>query len=71
MKKQVAVPDQTETYLRERQAREDLAAWDTENLFRTLAASGDVSRALAILDRLDADKDADKTSIGAGGGSVA
>jgi predicted transcriptional regulator len=31
-----------------------LAAWDTENHFRTLAASGDVTQALAILDRLDA-----------------
>lgn len=31
-----------------------LAAWDTENRFRVLAASGDVDKALAILDRLDA-----------------
>lgn len=31
-----------------------LAAWDTENHFRTLAATGDVAQALAILDRLDA-----------------
>ena len=31
-----------------------LAAWDTENHFRALAASGDVRQALAILDRLDA-----------------
>lgn len=31
-----------------------LAAWDTENHFRTLAATGDVSQALSILDRLDA-----------------
>lgn len=31
-----------------------LAAWDTENHFRALAATGNVSRALAILDRLDA-----------------
>ncbi len=31
-----------------------LAAWDTENHFRTLAATGDVTQALAILDRLDA-----------------
>lgn len=30
-----------------------LAAWDTENHFRTLAATGNVSEALAILDRLD------------------
>ena len=32
-----------------------LAAWDTENHFRALALTGDVSRALAILDRLDAE----------------
>ena len=31
-----------------------LAAWDTENHFRALAATGDVRQALAILDRLDA-----------------
>lgn len=31
-----------------------LAAWDTENHFRALAANGDIERALAILDRLDA-----------------
>ena len=31
-----------------------LTAWDTENHFRTLAATGDVAQALAILDRLDA-----------------
>ena len=31
-----------------------LAAWDTENRFRTLAAQGDVQQALGILDRLDA-----------------
>lgn len=30
-----------------------LAAWDTENHFRALAMTGDVNRALAILDRLD------------------
>lgn len=30
-----------------------LAAWDTENHFRALAATGDVGRALKILDRLD------------------
>ncbi|MEW5837382.1 MAG: CopG family transcriptional regulator [Pseudomonadota bacterium] len=30
-----------------------LAAWDTENRFRSLAAQGDVHEALAILDRLD------------------
>jgi predicted DNA-binding protein len=32
-----------------------LAAWDTENHFRALAATGNVSQALAILDRLDAE----------------
>ena len=31
-----------------------LAAWDMENHFRALAATGDVQQALAILDRLDA-----------------
>ena len=30
-----------------------LTAWDTENHFRALAATGDVRQALAILDRLD------------------
>lgn len=30
-----------------------LAAWDMENHFRALAATGDVRQALAILDRLD------------------
>ncbi len=32
-----------------------LAAWDSENHFRALAATGDVNRALEILDRLDAE----------------
>lgn len=32
-----------------------LAAWDTENHFRSLAATGNVQQALAILDRLDAE----------------
>jgi len=32
-----------------------LATWDTENHFRALAATGNVSRALEILDRLDAE----------------
>ena len=31
-----------------------LAAWDTENHFRAVAATGDVRTALAVLDRLDA-----------------
>ena len=34
-----------------------LAAWDTENHFRSLAATGDVRQALAILNRLDHDDD--------------
>jgi plasmid stability protein len=33
-----------------------LAAWDTENHFRALAASGDIQKALAVLDRLDAEE---------------
>ncbi|ANB02231.1 hypothetical protein [Ectothiorhodospira sp. BSL-9] len=32
-----------------------LAAWDTENHFRAMAATGHVEEALAILDRLDAE----------------
>lgn len=31
-----------------------LAAWDTENHFRAVAATGDARAALAVLDRLDA-----------------
>ena len=31
-----------------------LSAWDTENHFRAFAATGDVRKALAVLDRLDA-----------------
>jgi predicted transcriptional regulator len=31
-----------------------LAGWDTENHFRAMAATGDVRKALAVLDRLDA-----------------
>jgi predicted transcriptional regulator len=31
-----------------------LSAWDTENHFRAMAATGDLAQALAILDRLDA-----------------
>ena len=30
-----------------------LAAWDTENHFRAMAATGDIDRAVSILDRLD------------------
>jgi predicted transcriptional regulator len=32
-----------------------LSAWDTENHFRAMAATGNVQQALAILDRLDAE----------------
>ena len=35
-----------------------LAAWDTENHFRAMAATGDVNKALLVLDRLD---EADRT----------
>ena len=38
----------------EEMSAQALAAWDTENRFRTLAAQGDVQQALTILDRLDA-----------------
>ncbi len=31
-----------------------LSAWDTENHFRAMAATGNVHKALAVLDRLDA-----------------
>lgn len=31
-----------------------LSAWDTENHFRAMAATGDAKLALAVLDRLDA-----------------
>ena len=31
-----------------------LSAWDTENHFRAMAATGDVRKTLGILDRLDA-----------------
>ena len=31
-----------------------LAAWSTENHFRAVAATGDVQKALGVLDRLDA-----------------
>ena len=34
-----------------------LAAWDTENHFRSIAATGDVQAALAVLDRLDQNVD--------------
>ncbi len=42
-----------------------LAAWDTENHFRAMAATGDVEQALGILDRLDQeDLDAGKRTKG-------
>ena len=31
-----------------------ISAWDTENHFRTMTATGGVGKALAVLDRLDA-----------------
>ena len=31
-----------------------ISAWDTENHFRVMAAKGDVGKALAVLNRLDA-----------------
>ena len=33
-----------------------LSAWDTENHFRAMAATGNVQKALAVLDRLDAEE---------------
>lgn len=32
-----------------------LSAWDTENHFRAVAATGDIHKALSVLDRLDAE----------------
>lgn len=40
--------------LMEEMSAQALAAWDTENRFRMLAAQGDVQQALGVLDRLDA-----------------
>jgi predicted transcriptional regulator len=37
-----------------------LAAWDTENHFRSVAATGDVQAALAVLDRLDQEAEGGK-----------
>jgi predicted transcriptional regulator len=37
----------------EEMSAQALAAWDTENRFRTLASQGNAQRALDILDRLD------------------
>jgi len=39
--------------LMEQLSAQALAAWDTENHFRAMAATGDVQKALAVLDRLD------------------
>ncbi len=39
--------------LMEEMSAQALAAWDTENRFRSLAVQGDVQQALDILDRLD------------------
>ena len=38
----------------ERLSAHALSAWDTENHFRAVAATGNVQQALAVLDRLDA-----------------
>jgi predicted transcriptional regulator len=40
----------------EESSAQALSAWDTENHFRALAATGDLQDALAILDRLDAEE---------------
>lgn len=37
----------------EEMSAQALAAWDTENRFRAMAAQGEVAQALDILDRLD------------------
>lgn len=37
----------------EQMSTQMLTAWDTEMRFRTLASSGNISQALAVLDRLD------------------
>ena len=39
--------------LMEEMSAQALAAWDTENRFRSMAALGDVQQALAILERLN------------------
>ena len=38
----------------EEMSAQAIAVWDTETRFRVMAAKGDVARALAILDDLDA-----------------
>ncbi len=40
--------------LSEREKETLNSAWDTENHFRAMAATGDVGKALAVLDRLNA-----------------
>jgi predicted transcriptional regulator len=47
----------------EEMSAQALAAWDTENRFRTLAAQADMQQALAILDRLDTDFKSDTTNL--------
>ena len=37
----------------EQMSTQMLTAWDTETRFRTFASSGNISQALAVLDRLD------------------
>ncbi|MGB1108913.1 MAG: ribbon-helix-helix protein, CopG family [Gammaproteobacteria bacterium] len=40
----------------EEMSAQALAAWDTENRFRAMAAKGNIDEALSILDRLDRDE---------------
>ena len=40
--------------LEEQLSAHAISAWDTENHFRAMAATGNVGKALAVLDRLDA-----------------
>jgi predicted DNA-binding protein len=49
----------------EEMSAQAISAWDTENHFRAMAATGDVPAALRILDRLDADDAANRTSSSA------
>lgn len=44
----IRLPDDTAQWLK------SLAAWDTENHFRAMAATRDVAKAFTVLDRLDA-----------------
>ncbi len=46
----------------EEMSAQALAAWDTENRFRTLAAQADMQQALTILDRLDTGFKSDTTN---------